>query len=322
MRILVRVLGILVVLIVLAVAGILIYLFAVLPKKEPPAQITVEATPQRLERGEYLVRHVVMCTHCHADRNMQVFATPPVAETEGKGGFFLKEKGLGELYSPNITPYAIGDWTDGELIRAVTAGVNKDGDPLFPIMPYQIYASLKQEDLYSVIAYIRSLKPIEHETPERRLEFPLNLIVRTIPGPAEPDTQVQSNPGHYLVKVAGCMDCHTPVNDRRQHLPGKEFSGGQKFGNVQSANITPDEETGIGKWSREDFIAAFKKWQDPSLQNVVMPENQNTVMPWIDFSGMKEEDLSAIYDYLRSVPPIRNKVERFPEISKAHEQVP
>ena len=215
------------------------------------------------------------------------------------------------MYSPNITPYAIGDWSEGELIRAITAGVNKNEDPLFPIMPYKIYADLKEEDLYSIVAFVRSLKPIQHTPPRTKLKFPLNLIVRTIPGPTPPDRKIQSQPGNYLANIAGCIDCHTPVNDRGQHLPGMELAGGQKFGNVQSANITPDMETGIGKWSKADFIAAFRKWQDPALQKIVMPENQNTVMPWIDFSKMKEEDLSEIYDYLRTVRPINNKVERY-----------
>jgi mono/diheme cytochrome c family protein len=311
-RLILRILGILLCLIVLAVAAVLIYLFTALPKKETPQQITVAATPARLARGEYLARNVTVCLHCHADRKLQFFATPPIPGTEGQGGFFIKMEGLGELYSPNITPHALGNWTDGEIIRAVTTGVNKDGHPLFPIMPYQVYAHLKEDDLHSIIAYIRSLKPIAREIPKTKLDFPLNLIVRTIPGPTPADTKAQSDPGHYLTTIAGCVSCHTPVNDRGEPLPGMTLAGGQKFGNVQSANITPDPETGIGNWSKEEFLVAFKKWQDPAMQQIVMPEDRNTVMPWIDFSGMKEEDLVAIYDYLRTVPAVRNRIEKFP----------
>jgi mono/diheme cytochrome c family protein len=298
-------------LVVLALAAVLIYVYKALPKKEPPQQITVAATPERLQRGEYLVHHVVVCTHCHSQRQMNVFATPGVPNMEGSGDLFIKDDVLGELYSPNITPHVIGNWTDGELIRAVTAGVNKDGDPLFPIMPFKIYANLTDGDLHAVIAYVRSLEPVAHEVPKTKLKFPLSLIVRTIPGPPEKDAKVQSTPGNYYAKVAGCIDCHTPINDRGEPLPGMTLAGGQDFVIVKSANITPDDETGIGKWTKEDFLSTFKKWQDPAMQQIVVPEERNTVMPWISYSGMREEDLGAIYDYLRTVPPIRNSVQKF-----------
>jgi mono/diheme cytochrome c family protein len=311
MRLTLKILGGLVLLIVLAIAAGLIYAYAALPKKEAPQQIAVQATAERLQRGEYLVERVVVCFHCHSQRKMEVFATPRVRGTEGRGDLFIKDESLGELYSPNITPHALKDWTDGELIRAVTAGVNKDGDPLFPIMPYKVYANLKEEDLHAVIAYVRSLKPIEYEVTPTRLKFPLNLIVRMIPGPPERDTKAQSTPGNYLAKVAGCIDCHTPINEKGEPLPGMTLAGGQDFIIVKSANITPDLETGIGKWTKEDFISAFKKWQDPAMQQIVMPKDQNTVMPWISYSGMKEEDLAAIYEFLRTAPPIRNPVQKF-----------
>lgn len=311
MRLILKILGILLLLVVLALTAGLIYLYTALPKKEPPQQLTVEATPESLQRGEYLVHHVVVCTHCHSQRKVNVFATPGIPNTEGSGDLFIKDKSLGELYSPNITPHAIGNWTDGELIRAVTAGVNKDGDPLFPIMPYKLYADLKEDDLHAVIAYIRSLKPLAHEAPKTKLKFPLNLIVRTIPGPPEKDPNVQTTAGNYYAKVAGCIDCHTPINDKGQPLPGMTLAGGQDFVIVKSANITPDVETGIGKWTKEDFLSAFKKWQDPAMQQIVVPEDRNTVMPWISYSGMREEHLGAIYDYLRTVPPIRNSVQKF-----------
>ena len=313
MKLIFRILRILSFLLIAAIVAIVIYLFVGLPKKEAPQNVTIQATPASLERGEYLAKHVNVCFYCHVDRNAQFFAHPPKPGTEGQGGLFVKDPELGEIYSPNITPHAIGNWTDGELIRAVIAGVNRDGDPLFPIMPYEIYAHLKQEDLHAVIAYIRTLKPVHKEIPRTKLKFPMNLIVRMIPGPRKGDPKVQADPGHYLTTVAGCIGCHTPIDDRGQHLPGLTLAGGQKFGAVQSANITPDMETGIGKWSKQDFLAAFKKWQAPEMQQIVVAEDKNTVMPWIDFSGMKEEDLGLIYDYLRTVPAISHKVERFPQ---------
>src|SRR5574341_1161205 len=93
----------------------------------------------------------------------------------------------GRLYSKNITPAAIGSWSDGELRRAVTAGVSRDRTPLFPLMPYPHYGVMDEEDIHAVLAYVRSLKAIENRNiPARTLSFPLNLIVRTIPAPANP----------------------------------------------------------------------------------------------------------------------------------------
>ena len=87
----------------------------------------------------------------------------------------------GVLYAKNITPAAIGSWTDGELLRAVTQGVSKDGTPLFPLMPYPHFGALDEEDIHAVLAYVRSFKAIESTPKPRQLNFPLNLIVRTIP---------------------------------------------------------------------------------------------------------------------------------------------
>ena len=313
MRLIFKILGILLIIVAIVVTGGLIYLFTAFPKQEEPPDVRIEITPERLVRGEYLARNVTVCLHCHADRKMEYFAMPEIRGTEGQGGLFIKQEGLGELYSPNITPHALGSWTDGEVIRAVTAGVNKDCDPLFPIMPYKVYADLKREDLYSIIAYIRTLNPIAREIPRTKLDFPLNLIVRMIPGPPSADPKVQSDPGHYLTTIAGCIACHTPLDDRGRPVAGMELAGGQKFGpNVQSANITPDKETGIGSWSKEEFLVAFQKWQDPAMQQIVMPEGRNTVMPWISYSSMKPVDLGLIYDYLRTVPAKRNRINKFP----------
>jgi len=312
LRIILKILGILVLIVIVFIAGVLIYLFTALPKKEPPVQTKVEATPARIARGDYLARHVTVCLHCHSDRNLDFFAEPSIPGTEGQGHamFSKPQKGLGVVYAPNITPYALSGWSDGEIMRAVTSGITKNGDPLFPIMPYDVYSNLNQEDLYSVVVFVRRLKPITNDLPKTKLDFPLNLIVRLMPAPAKAHEKEERDPGHYLVSIAGCMSCHTQDQNGKA-LPGMTFAGGKTIGPAQSANITPDEETGIGKWTKQDFIAAFKKWQDPSLQKVTVSEGLNTPMPWIEFSGMREEDLAAIYDYLRTVPPVHNAVKRF-----------
>ncbi len=308
--------------IVLVAAAALIYLFTAYPKAEPAEDIVVEATPARLARGEYLAKHVTVCIDCHSTREWQYFSGPILPGTEGKGGEALDESmGFpGAVYAANITPAALDNWTDGEVARAITDGVNKNGEPLFPLMPYSVYRHLSQEDLFSIITYIRTLPPIENDIPTRKLNFPLNLIVRMIPEPATPQPHPDPSNivayGQYLSQIAGCHFCHTP-EDNGKKLPGMDFAGGMKFqfpnGDVvQSLNLTPDPETGLGDWDKETFIQIFRSYSPDEVRQVpVLAGELNTVMPWTMYNGMTDEDLGAIYEHLRTVPPVKNLVERF-----------
>lgn len=313
MKKLLKFLGVVIAGILMAVGITLIYLFVSLPKSEPAPAIRVEATPQRLERGKYLAVHVTGCIACHSMRNSKYYSEPVVPGSEGQGSIFIKDPQFGTLVAPNITPAALKDWTDGEILRAITSGVNRQGRPLFPIMPYPEFSKMPREDLYSVIAYIRSLPPRSAQTGQTQLKFPLNLIVRTIPKPAAIQEKAPADKGNYLTRIASCRHCHTPQNDRGQKLPGMDFAGGMVFTQadgtmVRSLNITPDEETGIGKWSRDQFISVFKRYESMDLQQIPVDKG-NTVMPWTLFAGMTTEDLGAIYDYLRTIKPVRQKIE-------------
>ncbi len=187
-------------------------------------------------------------------------------------------------------------------------------------MPYQNFNQLTKEDLYSIVAYIRTLKPIENSIPERQLEFPMNLIVKTIPlksyTPAPPQDKSDSVAyGEYLTTIASCGECHTQL-DKGEPVKGMEFAGGMPFGlpagTVRSANVTPDDETGIGKWTKEQFVDHFKSFSSDSSHNIsVGPKEFNTIMPLTVLAGMTEEDLGAIYSYLRTLPPVHDQVVRF-----------
>src|SRR5690606_35010597 len=119
--------------------------------------------------------------------------------------------------------------------------------------------------------------------------------------------------GEYLAEVAGCRFCHTQQENGKE-VPGVAFAGGLELafeaGVVVSANITPDPLTGIGGWTREAFVARFKAFADEVP--AVADGDPNTVMPWSLYAGMTEEDLGAIYDYLRTVPPVELAVEKWP----------
>ena len=209
----------------------------------PPAgTLALPTSPEAIERGKYLAEHVAVCVDCHSERDFTRFAGPIKAGTMGKGGerFDGPTAGLpGVLYASNITPAGIGDYSDGELMRAVTTGVARDGRAMFPLMPYPNYGRIAREDVESILGYVRTLAPIEHRIPERSLDPPLNLIVRTIPRPAafttrpSPDDRVKY--GEYLVTMASCAECHSPRDGGGQLVPGMDFAGGNQFAHPSSA---------------------------------------------------------------------------------------
>jgi mono/diheme cytochrome c family protein len=189
------------------------------------------------------------------------------------------------------------------------------------MMPYYNYNQMTREDVHSIVAYLRTLKPIKNEVPKSELDFPLNFIVKTMPvntyNPPKPvDKSNTVQYGKYLVTMASCADCHTPTDKEMNPLPGMDFAGGAEFiapfGTIRSANITPHSETGVGKWTKEEFIKRFKTY-DPAVNQYVSVSQQefNTPMPWTMYAGMTEEDLGAIYDYLKTVKPIYHPVNRF-----------
>ncbi|MBL7960601.1 c-type cytochrome [bacterium] len=323
LKILVGIVG----LVVLLIIGGLIYINTRLPNAGPVEDITIESTPERVERGKYLAYHVALCMDCHSHRNWEYYAGPLIPGTDGIGGeLFSDDMGFpGNIYSKNITAASSGikDWTDADIFHAITTGVTKSGEPLFPLMPYHNYRQADKEDIYAIIAYIKTLKPVENQVKQRSLNFPLNLIVRTIPKPADfkkrPETTDTIAYGRYMTTLASCGDCHTP-QEKGEPIQGMDFAGGLKFimpwGTIRTANITPDIETGIGSWTKEQFIKRFKTFDNDAATQIVLkpPFDEghfNTLMPWTQYAGMTEEDLGAIYTFLRTVKPVKNKVQKY-----------
>jgi len=309
--------------IVLLLVCALAFLQLGFPKVDAPEEITIEYSPDRIERGAYLANHVTVCMDCHSKRDFSQFSGPPTPGTLGAGGDrFDHSMGLpGVFYARNITPFGISDYTDGELFRLITTGVTKDGRPMFPLMPYPYYGKMDREDIYDIIAYIRSIPPIETEIPESKADFPVNLILRTMPQNAQlvqkPDPSDQVAYGGYLVNASGCIECHTQLTPQGVINAELAFSGGRSFpfpdgSVVTSSNITPDAETGIGNWSEEMFVQRFKQYADSAYVNPkIAPGEFNSIMPWMMYSGMKENDLKAIYAYLMSLPAKKNEVVKF-----------
>lgn len=306
----------LIILILVAVA----YISIALPNVgDAPADFKVEITEERVEHGKYLANHVMICVDCHSVRDFSLFAGPIVPGTENSGGeIFDQTMGFpGIFISANITPAGIGDWTDGELLRLITTGVRKDGSVIFPIMPYKNYGQLDMEDLEAIIAYIRTLEPKNTSHPKSKADFPFSLILRTIPEKAsftkKPDPSDQIAYGGYLVNAAACADCHTKFENG--NFTGKKLAGGREMempgGMLVTPNLTP-HESGLKNWTEELFIQRFKMYSpDHYTPEKLAPEDFQTIMPWVMYSGMKESDLKAIYSYLQSLDPVENYVEKF-----------
>lgn len=138
------------------------------PKTRALTDRRFEPSPARLQRGEYLVRNVAGCLFCHSELDTSVEGLPVRAGSAGAGRSFAEE-GIDFLFSPNLTPdreTGAGSWTDDMLARAIREGVGNDGRTLFPLMPYVNYHNMSDEDLASVISYIRSLPPVRKQQPQ------------------------------------------------------------------------------------------------------------------------------------------------------------
>lgn len=307
---------------VLAIVMIVCYLKFALPNIDEAPKLKADNSPEKIERGRYLANHVTVCVDCHSTRDWSRFSGPIVEGTEGKGGEIFDQKfGFpGRYTSKNITPAGIGNWTDGELFRTITTGVDKNGKALFPVMPFHYYGQMDEEDIKCIIAYIRTLKPIENKPEESVSDFPMNLIINTIPHKANPQklpplTDVV-NYGKYIANAASCIECHTPF-EKGKLVEGKDYAGGREFpfpnGSViRSSNITTDLETGIGSWTKEQFVSIFRVRSDSAtLVKKLNPDDFNSIMPWTMYGKMTTQDLEALFAYLQTLKPIKNDVVKF-----------
>ncbi len=311
-KLILRTVGVLASLGVIGFCGLLIWLKLILPDVGKAPDIHIRANPGEVARGAYLVNNVARCMDCHSDRDMDLTAGPMTPGTMGQGGeVFDESKGLpGRFVARNITPYNLKSWTDGEIFRAITAGVTRDGKSLFPVMPFPNYGQLDSLDICAIISYIRTIPPVRKDIEDSRPDFPVNWKINTYPARPHfhpiPAQGVNAAYGKYLVLMANCAGCH-----------GGDFSGNENFplptgGVVYSANITPDPECGIGSWSRDAFVARFKSYSDSSFHPApILRDHFNSAMPWTFFSGMTVRDLSAIYTYLRTLAPVHRPAVRF-----------
>ena len=283
------------------------------PRSRPLTNRVFERTPERWARGKYIVENLAACVDCHSPHDWTKHDNPIPPGMEGAGGDFSILKGLpGHVVAPNLTPdmeTGSGAWSDDALARAIREGIGHDGRTLFPFMAYERYRYLPDEDVASIIVYLRSLPPVRNPLPKTEIIFPVKYLMRSAPQPITdpvpaPDVSDPVKRGAFLVTIASCRDCHTPM-DKGEPLPNMDLSGGQIFegpwGKVASANLTPDP-SGISYYDETLFLQAIRT-------GYVKARVLNQIMPWRNFSGMTDDDLKAIFAYLKTVKPIHHVVD-------------
>jgi len=274
------------------------------PKKRALTNRQFQRTPERLARGRYLVQGALDCESCHSPKDWTRHGGPVAPGMELTGQVVDFPGFPGNLVIPNITPdpeTGSGNWTDDQIARAIREGIKHDGTTLFPMMPYEVFKNMSDEDLASVVVYLRSIPPVKNPLPPMKVNFPVNYLVRSVP---EPVTQLVPGPnmsdpigrGKYYVTM-GC-GCHNAV-DALGYGGGEHLLG--RWGDVVSANLTPDA-SGIGYYSEASFISAIRT-------GYVGARKLNPIMPFIQIRNLTDDDLKAIFAYLKTLPPVRHRVD-------------
>jgi mono/diheme cytochrome c family protein len=215
------------------------------------------------------------------------------------------------LVHPNITPdkeTGAGTWTDAQFERAIRHGIGHDGRELIDFMPYAFFRSMTDEDVASVIVYLRSLPAVRNPLPKRNLPFPVKVDLHPELEPKFPAAaSEQVKHGWYLVRLAQCNDCHTPADEKGNAMTDMMFGGGFRFtgpwGDIVSPNITSDP-SGISHYDRAMFIKTIRTGHASGGVR-----DLNPLMPFSYFRNMTDEDLEAIFAYIQTVKPVRHHVD-------------
>lgn len=286
-----RILGGLVGLVV--VAGIVVFALATSKLNKTHdiavAEVPIPTDAAAIERGEHLATSIAGCVGCHAEHG----------ETDLAGGLFLDIPGFITLYGPNLTPGGVGAaYTDEDWVRAIRHGVAPDGTALIA-MPSQHYYSMSDEDLGALIAYLKTVPPVDNQTPEPQLGppayiaaatspdiLPVQIIDHDAPRPSVPEPGPTVEYGEYLVTIGTCRDCH-----------GEELNG-DVLGpeDPPASNLTPGGE--LAGWSEEDYIQTIRTGVNPAGRELQEPMALVAEV----MARATDEELAATFAYLQSLP--------------------
>jgi cytochrome c553 len=233
-----------------------------------------------LARGRHLVETIAKCGECHG------------ADQGGK--VLLDAAAMGRLAAPNLTTGqgGLGDYSDADFERALRHGVGRGGRPLL-FMPSEAFTWLGDDDLAAIMGYIRTLPPVDREMPPARVgpvaralflggNFPL-LPVTLIDHTANrvvPPAGATVAYGEYLATIGGCRACH-----------GLALAGDA---NPDAPNITVGR---IGSWTEEDFFRSLRQGTRPDGSAI-----DPVKMPWVRSGQMTDEEMRAVWMYLRALP--------------------
>ncbi len=280
---------------------------------EAPAITGIKAVKDSamIARGRYLVTGPSHCMGCHNPIEQQNAIR--AGEFQNLEGGFVFDLPLGKIYTPNLTSDSetgIGSFSDEQIARAVRYGIGHDGRALFPVMNFQ---NLTDEDLTAIVSFLRTLPPVKKKVPKNQFNFLGKAVYAFMIEPksatVQPAKQIKPDTtaayGEYLAaSVSNCVGCHTNFDLKTGQQLSANFSGGlalespfDKSKECVSPNLTPDKETGhIYTWSEAAFIGRLKAGRGNSISE----------MPWEQYRNFSENDLKAIYKYLKSLKPVKN----------------
>jgi mono/diheme cytochrome c family protein len=261
-----------------------------------------------LERGAYLVEGIANCGNCHSPQE----PSGAVPLTALSGGPAITTP-VFAAFPPNITPdrqAGIGTWTEDQVVTALREGRTPDGRMLRPPMPVPFYRSMSDDDAHAIAAYVLSQPAVGGKTPPSQYKVPTPASygppVGHVAAPPRDDNIAY---GAYLGSMGHCLLCHTPIgSDGQRDYAHRSGAGGLvmegNFNRVVTANITPDRETGLGRWTDAEVDYALTTGQRPDGRRLAAP------MPVAYLVRLTPNDRAALIAWLRSLPPIANKVER------------
>jgi mono/diheme cytochrome c family protein len=266
--------------------------------------VPVMTHEQLVARGAYLVNGPLACANCHTPRAPDFSL---VADKHLAGGLRLAEPGIYDVYSANLTPdkdTGIGSLTDEQIITAIRTGKTREGRIIFPPMPVPTYNTMSDDDVKAVVAYLRTIKPVHNEVPVSKWSIPQQAMPPAKGTPAPSPSDKVAYGGYIVNSLAHCFECHTTHTPNSPRGAGGELITLAPGMTVRVANITQDKETGIGNWSDADIKKAITQGIRPDGRHLSPP------MPFPWFEHMTEQDVDAVVAYVKTIPPVRNPVER------------
>lgn len=255
-------------------------------------------------------RHIVLgpghCVDCHSTIK-NVDSVLKLGHDPLLTGGFKFDLPFGTFYTRNLTPdkeTGIGNLTDREIARVLRYSVKKNGESVLPFMPFQ---NMSDEELTAVVSYLRSLKPVSNKVPDHQYKVLGRVINAFLMKPMNPTEPIQVSikadtsaayGKHLVMTVANCNECHTKRNGIGDYV-GEPLAGGTKFEEegkptLVSPNLTPHPSGRIYNWSEEAFIKRFRIGR-------TIPYSH---MPWESFGRMSDDELKAIYHYLKTLKPV------------------